>query len=135
MSYIEKLRAEIAADPEGLGYAGKSHAAVADLLNAVNRTVRRASMNGDEVFAVTYTEPGRFDALTDAQKAQWLAFCGRAEIDPFSPANEIFVIGLFGPAGSPTVQALAAARVMPASRATELGFPTVLPGHVEMARA
>lgn len=125
------LSAELTADPLSRGYSGMSDAEAADSLNAVNRTVIKASMSGDEVFAATVgTE---FGGLTDAKRNQWLAFCGRDSINPQGAANVAFLQYIFG-AGSDTAAALVAARQVSVSRATELGLPFVWPIDVEDAR-
>lgn len=128
------LANEINTDPLGRGYAGMTDAQVAANLNIVYRTRNRTSMTGDEVFQATV--PAEYNALPDGSannttddQAHWLAFCGRAEIDPFATANVQFVTSIFG-GGSGTVAALNAARVENVSRGVELGLGTVGEGDV-----
>lgn len=125
------LRAELSADPLARGYAAMTDAEAAASFNTVNRTVNRDSMSGDEVFAAT--NGTEFGALTDAKKAQWLAFCGRQSIAPFGAANVAFVTYIFG-SPSTTLTALGAARTRSVSRAEEIGFGVVKPGDVANAR-
>lgn len=135
---IAQLRAEIVSDPLGRGYVGMTDQQLTDSLNTVNRTLNRELLSGDEVFAST--DAGEYAALPDGAgnnpdtKGHWLAFCARAEINPFSAANVAFVTNLFG-AGSGTVLALNVLRTMPGSRLAELELPPATVGDVMQARA
>lgn len=142
MSYITELRAELDADPATLGYAAIITAAAGDealanvnlaaeINNTSLRTKNKASLTGSQVLEAT--DATEFAALADGAKSQWLALCGISSIDPFGAAVSI-VQNLFG-GGSVTATNLQALRVDSISRAQELGFPTVLEGHIEMARA
>ena len=132
MGQLADLKAELVAGHPGTGPYNVDHALAADELNAVNRTRNRASMSGDEIFQAT--DGTQWDALTDAQKTQWLSLCGRDQLDPFAAANVKVVTSIFG-GGTATVIALQAARVENISRAEELGLGRVLPGTVAQARA
>ena len=125
--------AELFNDPLTRGYAGMTaEQAVADLNNP-RRSRVKTSMSGDAVFQNTVA--AEFAALTvnSGKQTMWLAFCGRADINPAASANIAFVQFIFG-AGSATVAALNAARNESISRATELGLGDVTPGLVEEAR-
>ncbi len=132
------LKDELANDPLARSYAGMTDEEAAADLNTSYRTRNRTSMTGDEVFQVT--DPGEFNGLGSGQgnssddQGHWLAFCGRAEIDPFATANVQLVIAIFGGAGATTVINLNAARVESIMRADELGLSKVKPGHIQDAR-
>lgn len=126
------LASELTDDPLGRDYAGMTDQQAADSLNAVDRTSIRASMSGDEIFAAT--NGAEFGGLTDAKRAQWLAFCGRDSINPQGAANVAFVQYVFG-GGSTTVASLVALRQTAISRGAELGFPTLGAGDIAIARA
>jgi hypothetical protein len=92
--------------------AARTDQEVLDWLNeSVNRN--KTSLSGDELFNAADT--GEQNALTDAQKSQWLALCGRDSIDPFGAANVALVVQLFG-GGSATVTALNVLRVESVTR-------------------
>lgn len=133
------LKDELTSDPLGRGYAGMSDEEAAADLNISNRPRGRTSMSGDEIFQAT--NPGEFVALstgsgnTADDQGHWLAFCGRAEIDPFATANVQFVVAIFG-SGSTTVASLNTLRVESITRAVELPgvIAPVKVGHVAVAR-
>ncbi len=134
------LRNELLTDPLSppRGYAAMSDQEAAADLNISYRTRDRSSMSGDEVFKSVASRTD-WDGLTDTQRTQFLAFCGRDSIDPFAGANVELVKSIFGDA-SVTVSNLSAARVESITRAEELrdansDFPVpVLPRHVTAAR-
>jgi hypothetical protein len=95
-------------------------------------SVNKTSLSGDEMFNAADT--GEQNALTDSQKSQWLALCGRDSIDPFGAANVALVVQLFG-GGSATVTALQALRVNSVLRYRDAGFSQVIPADVTRARA
>jgi len=125
------LYTEITTDPQNRGYAAMTADEVAADLKVEYMPLNRSSMTGDEVFAATAI--GDWNGLTDAGKAQWLAFCGRQTIDPFGTANVAFLQSLFG-VSSATGTALGGLRVETVSRETYLRLGTVLAGDVEEVR-
>lgn len=131
MANYASLSDEIATDPLGRGYAGMTDAEAADDLNTAYRSRNRAAISGDEAFQATDTT--QFAALTDVSRQLWLAFCGRAAIDPFATANVAFVQWLFG-AGTQTLINLAAIRAEPISRSEELGLWAVTAADVGRVR-
>lgn len=133
MADIKTLVDELTNDPLGRGYAGMTDQEVVDSLNAADRSRNKQAITGDDAFQAT--DAAEWGTLSDPQRSQWLAFCGRQTIDPFGSANVAFVQSIFG-GGSQTVQSLAALRLEAISRAEELGYPgRVRLGHVERARA
>lgn len=91
-----------------------------EVLDWLNESVSRnkTSLSGDELFnAADTTEQ---NALTSAERSEWLALCGRDNIDPFGAANVALVVQLFG-GGSTTVTALNALRVEQVDRVTAAG--------------
>ena len=131
MANLALLKAEIIVDTFRV-YSAMSNEEVADSLNTVDRTINKTSLSGDEVFANIDSRTD-WDALTDTQKTQFLAFCGRDSIDPFGSANVELVKAIFGDA-SATVVNLQAARLEPVSRATEINIGFVREGDVEYVR-
>lgn len=131
---MQALIDELTNDPLTRGYSGMTNQQVADSLNSNTggneRSQDKTSLSGDEIFQAT--DSTQFAGLTDAQKSQWLAFCGRDSIDPFASANVTFVQNLFS--GGATVTNLNALRVEDISRAQELSLGTVKEGDVEDAR-
>ena len=132
MADIPKLKTELAAGHPDTGAYDADAQIAADQLNAVNRSINRASMSGDEMFS--HTDTTDFAGLTAAKQSNWLAFCGRDSIDPWGAANVAFVQWIFG-AGAATLTALAGARTTDVSRAVEVGIGFVHAGHVAEARA
>lgn len=130
MNYTD-LKTELTTDPLVRGYSGMTAEQAATDLNSQYRQRNRTSMSGAEIWE--NTAASGYAALTDAKKAEWLSFCGIAEVDPFGPA-EAFVTYIFG-AGSATVVALAAARQESVSRAQEILGENVTVGDVEYARS
>jgi hypothetical protein len=130
MADIDKLFIEITIDSLGRGYSGMTDQEVADDLNTVYRTQNRDSMSGSEIW--TATDPTEYNALTDAEKQQWLSFCGIESHDPFGNSAQ-FVTDLFG-GGSTTVTTLQGMRVENVSRAVEEEIGFVRPGNVAEAR-
>lgn len=135
MTNLNLLRAELdAGHPDTMAYSADSQIA-SDQINLVNRTLNRTSMGGSEILEATV--PSEYNALSDAQKSQFLGLlgvaAGRDGVDPFGKAADL-IISIFG-SGSATVTALAALRKPPASRAEELGFSNVRPGTIQQARA
>ena len=127
---MSELKTEIDTDPIARGYSGMTDQEVVDSLNdTIDREVNKSSLTGDEVFQAT--NAGEYNGLSDAEKSQWLAFCGRETINPFGSANVTFVTALMG---ASTVSGLQALRKETVSRGVELGFGNVKLGHVQDAR-
>lgn len=91
-----------------------------EVLDWLNESVSRnkTSLSGDELFNAADT--AEQNALTSAERSEWLALCGRDNIDPFGAANVALVVQLFG-GGSTTVTALNALRVEQVDRVTAAG--------------
>ena len=120
---LTALAAAITADALVRGFPAMSNAEVADAFNLKDQTRIRASMSGDEIAMLA--DDVEYDALTAAQKSQWLALCGRDSINPaLDGANQHVVQSIF-PAGGPTIFALAAARQESVSEAELLGLGTI----------
>tara|TARA_Y100000310_G_C20702209_1_gene830960 strand:- start:6538 stop:6882 length:345 start_codon:yes stop_codon:yes gene_type:complete len=101
------MKVEILTDPIARGYAGMTDEQVLADLRAETRSRNRTSMSGREVAAGVIN--AAYNALTDAQKSQFLALVVSDDIDPFGMGANV-IKDLFG-AGSTTVTNLAAARV------------------------
>ncbi|MEE9185243.1 MAG: hypothetical protein V3U39_12330 [Acidimicrobiia bacterium] len=128
---LAALKAELlAGHPETGAYSGNASVAAAQL-NLENCSQNKASLTGNELF--TSTDAGEFTALTDPAKQMWVSWCS-TDRDPRNANNVAFVNYIFG-AGSVTMAALAALRTEAISRAQELDFGAVDPGHVQRARA
>lgn len=129
----QALKTELDATHPVTGAYDADDVIAAGQINAENITRIKARMSGREIFE--NTNAAEYAALTDAKKSEWISFCGIDEHDPKSggPAQE-FVTYVFG-GGSTTVSNLNTARDESISRATELGFGTVLVGDVQYARS
>ncbi len=127
------LKAEIAGDPEGLGYSGMTDQQVADSLNIVNRERNRTSMTGTEI--LNQVDAAEWAGLTDVQQRTVWDIVHLGEVNPFG-IEAALLTDVFT-AESTTITALKAARTIAVSRATEigLGVSTVYAGHVQNARA
>ena len=127
---IAKLKAEITDDPLGRGYSEMTDAEIATSLNTEDRPDNKKTMTSSEVLnAVDITE---WNALTDAQRQIIWDVLHIGEINPFGVEATIF-IAVFG-GGSDTITALAVARIIYISRASELGQGIVYIGHIENTR-
>lgn len=131
MSNLVLLKAEISSDVFRV-YSTMNNKEVADSLNTVDRTRNRTSMTGDEIYN-NIDSRADWDALTDVQRGDFLAFCGRDTIDPFASANVETVKRIFGDVSN-TVTNLSAARVEAVSRATEINIGFVTEGAVQHVR-
>ena len=130
MNRIDIIKDEIDNDPLTRGYAGMTDEEVADDMNTEYRSRNLTSMTSTQVFnAVNVAE---FQALADGQQNTVMQIMGFGEINPFGREADVF-IAIFG-AGSDTIAALAAARVVPISRGDELEVGVVKAGHVQEAR-
>ena len=125
------LKAELDAGHPDTGAYSVDNATAAAELNAVNRTVPRGSMNGDEVFAAT--DNGEFVGLTDHKQQLWVSFTSKDIINAYDQTNIDFLDYIFG-AGSTTKTTLAGLRTATASRAVEIGLGLVRVGDIEIAR-
>jgi hypothetical protein len=132
MADLDALKAELLAGHPVTGAYDANNSTAAAQLNAVNRERNLSSITGDQIFEATDTT--QFAALTDTERNQWLAFCGRSELDPFGSANVAFVTFIFG-GGSATLTNLAALRKESVSRADELNLGRIGAGIVGEARA
>jgi hypothetical protein len=103
-------------DSDGANAAKSDADVLAWCLELVSRN--KTSLRGDELFnAADITEQ---DALTAAQRSEWLALCGRDSIDPFGAANVALVIQIFGNPSN-TRTALLALRVEQVARIVDAG--------------
>ncbi len=128
---IAALAAEIASGHPGTGAYDADDATAAGQLNAVNRTMNKATMTGSEVF--NSVDAGQWSGLTDADKQIVWDIVHLGTINPFG-VEQTIMVSVFG-ATSATITALAAARVNNVSRAMELGLGYVRAGNVGEARS
>ena len=132
MDYIA-LRAELDAGHPTTGAYNVDDATAAAEINAENRTVPRASMNGDEIFAAT--DNAEFIGLTDHKRQLWVSFTSKDIINAYDATNIEFVDYIFG-VSSDTKAILADLRSQDISRAVELGLtPAPNATHIANARA
>ena len=131
------LNAELLAGHPDTGAYNVDNQLAADELNVVNRTIPRASMNGDEIFAAT--DNAEFLATTESKQQMWVSFTSKDIINAYATTNIEFVDYIFG-AASTTKATLATLRTEDVSRATEIsatidysGLITV--SHVSTARS
>jgi hypothetical protein len=125
-----KLAAELKDDPESLGYAGKSAAAILALMRVKDRDRVVESITGRDLFEAS-TEADR-DKLTDAQKACFHALIGMEAVWLTAENTAAALLVMF-PAESQTGKNLAAAGTEKISRLEELGLAGIRQGHVERA--
>ncbi len=137
---LAALQTELNTDPQTLGYAAPptplydEATAIADaaLINNENIASVKASLSGAEVFEAT--DATEFDALTDAQRSEWLSLCA---IDSMNPANgtpaAAAATRIFG-GGSATLTALQSLRAENISRAQQLFGVAVQVGDIQAAR-
>lgn len=128
---IQVLRSELDTDPLTRGYAGMTDAEVATDLNTEYRTRNKDTITGSEAWSLT--DSTEYNALTDAQKSQWLSLCAIDQHDPFGVSADTAIDIFTG--GSDTIVALNAYRVESISRGIELGIGNVVEQHVIDARA
>jgi len=124
---------EISADPLARGYATMTDVEVAIDMNTVYRTRTRSTLSSAEIYE--RINVAEFQSKTDAAKVYVRDILGLGQdvqVGPDSKARAV-LLAVFG-AQSATIQALAAALLVPISRAEELGLGTVKPGHVQDAR-
>lgn len=130
MDYIS-LKQELDAGHPDTGAYSVDDATAAAELNAVNRTVPRGSMNGDEIFAAT--DNAEYVGLTDHKQQLWVSFTSKDIINAYDDTNIDFLDYIFG-AGSTTKTTLAGLRTQDVSRANEIGIGDVDQWKVEYAR-
>ena len=129
--YITDLAAEINGDPATLGYAGKTDAEVAAILN--DATLRTVYVDVDVDVVGANIRSGDFEAL-GAGAREWIAMQLQGRQIPFTNSDMRADFATKFPSGSATRANLLAAAQKIVSRAQELGFPKVLTGHVTQAR-
>jgi hypothetical protein len=128
---LTKLRNEITNDPEAIGYAGKTDAEVADLLNARTRPLDRDSLTGGELAASLVRTELAGLPNGDQNYIRALIPAGTMPLT----AQLKTELGSIFPGGSATRQNLLALLKRFGSRAEELGLGPVGDGHVASARA
>ena len=128
---LAQLRAFI--DANAGTYGALSDEQVADTMNAATETRVKASLSGSEVFSSTVAS--EFDALTDAQRSEWLSLCAIETLNPAdgTPARDT-AVRIFG-GGSGTIAALQTLRTESVSPAQLEGLPKVRADYVRVARA
>ena len=126
---IDALKAETDTDPLARGYAGMTEAAVADSLNAINRSRNRTSVSPGEMQRAV--DGAEFVALSDVKQRAWLAILSDS-VDP-NNANTIAQVTAIWTSGT-TLTNLAALQTEAVSRAVEIGLGFVKQGHVQEAR-
>ena len=122
------LKAEIANDPNGLGYAGKTDQPVADLMNdpAKGGTITRGAITSQTV--IDAVNPNEFAALTALQLQQLQVITSTGNVDVGNTNVQGQLGKLFTAAASPiTRSAIIALASRPASRAEALfGSGTII---------
>ena len=128
------LYTEITNDPTGLGYAGKSNAEIAALLNAETQEIARTSITAAQLWENTVLS--EYAALGAAQRDAYWGLCSLDSIDVAAGTNSRSALAQLFPQGSTTRAALMALLQTPVmrSRAAVLGLGRVKPGHVAKAR-
>lgn len=126
-----KLWFEISLDPVGVGYAGKTDAAVAQLLNTTLRDVERVTIEAYEMIEATM--PAEFATLTAAEKQRYQIITGAGTVNIRGPNTRAAFAAMFS-ASTQTRSNLVALQTIAMSRADELGLGEVYPGHVGKAR-
>lgn len=128
-----RLKAEIAADPVALGYAGKTDQQIADLLNSLTtgRTIQRSVIPAHEILEATV--PADWATLTAAEKQRYQTITGAGQVNLRGANTRLALAAMFG-AGTQTRANLIALQSVTISRAEELGLGRVEPGHTGKAR-
>jgi hypothetical protein len=129
---LNALRTEITNDPASLGYAGKTDAQVATLMNAVNQTANVATIDANQL--IRAIQPADFSALTQIQLSRLSIILGA---EPFS-VNDVNIKQMLADlfAGkTQTLAALQALQTYQTSRALLLFGEPVTAGDVQRARA
>lgn len=145
---IERLRAELASDPLGRGYAQMSAAAAAARMNLADRVTVEERFVNERTIVSSYANPADGEAVLQALEAaaQANAIVARA-MKWMSPDQQGIDVGHAGTRA--VLDALVGAGVLTAAQAThlkglaertvgraeELGLGVVYEGHVVKARA
>jgi hypothetical protein len=129
---LSALRTEITNDPAGLGYAGKTDAQVATLMNAVNQTANRDTVNADQLIRAIL--PADFAALTQIQLSRLSIILSAEPFGVNDPNIKQMIADLFA-GKTQTLQALQALQTYQTSRALLLFGEPVTTGDVQRARA
>lgn len=131
---LQKLKTELATDPVALGYAGKTAAQKAALLNTTMRTRNRAALPAIAIWGrITDTEYATLGADT---KALFQAALSAGSIDMTDGAVKSKLSAMFSQATAPTTRAAIIALMSESvPRATELGLGTVTAQDVTDAEA
>ena len=131
----EALKDEILKDPRRLGYAGKTEAEVAELLNGVGAggdAAARGPVPAHEVIAATV--PSEWEGLAASAKQLYQTIVSAGEVDVSSSNVREAVAGMLG-AGTVTRANLAKLGSRAASRAEALGLGRVAYWDVARAKA
>ena len=129
----QALKTELDAGHPDTGAYDADSTIAAGELNAVNRTIPRTSMNGDEIFVAT--DNAEFTGLTDHKQQLWVSFTSKDIINAYDQVNINFLDYIFG-TDSQTKTTLAVLRTEDVSRAVEIGLDKAPnAGHVTHARS
>jgi len=127
----QALKTELDGSHPVTGTYNVDSALAAGELNAVNVSSIKATMSGKELMDLT--DPTEYLALTDSEKAQWLALTGHDIVNTeVGGMGQVIGTDIFT-AGT-TTSNIGTARQITISRAVDLGFGFVTPGDVEYAR-
>lgn len=129
---LQILKTELATDPLALGYAGKTAAQKASLLNTTQRTISRTLINAYEI--INATVPAEWAALTADEKNRYATLTGAGQVDASNANVRAAFLAMFA-AGTTTRSNLAALQNQTVSRAVELGLGTVTEQNVIDAEA
>lgn len=134
MNYLH-LWTEISTDPAGLGYAGKSDAQTAALLNGLTQVVARTSITGNELLEKTVLS--ELQALTVGGREAYWGLVGMGDVDIAAGSNgRAVLLALFGAGTTTRAQLTAFVQAgIVTSRAAILGLGDVRESDVAKARA
>lgn len=131
----EALKDEILNDPRGLGYAGKTEAEVAELINGVGAggdAVDRGPVAAHELIAATV--PAEWEGLSASAKQLYQMIVSAGQVEVNSSNVRAALAGMFG-VGTVTQANLAKLGSRAASRAEVLGLGRVAYWDVARAKA
>lgn len=114
----QAIKNEITNDPANLGFAGKTDAQVAALVNAPGRQVQRGLIPSYEV--INATVPAEWAALTAQEKQRYQTITGAGQVDVTNANTRNTFAAMF--AAGPTRTALAALQFRSGARWEELGW-------------